>query len=141
MVEQSKTDAAAWLEQLGALGIAGVRVDADDEVVAANDAFFQMTGIAVDLTGGRKLSDLLETSAADHKAYGDGVVYRFVTPRGERWLKPRWGRGAADGMVTLTDVTAEWSMLGKLVAAIDVRDRLMRDADIGVFRFNPDEGT
>ena len=141
MVVQSDTDAAAWLEQLGALGIAGVRVDADDEVAAVNDAFFHLTGLAADQLAGRKLSDVLESGAADHKSYGDGVVYRFVNPKGERWLKPRWGRGAAEGMVTLTDVTAEWSMLGKLVAAIDVRDRLMRDADIGVFRFNPDEGT
>ncbi len=141
MVVQSDTDAAAWLEQLGALGIAGVRVDADDEVAAVNDAFFQLTGLAADQLAGRKLSDVLESGAADHKSYGDGVVYRFVNPKGERWLKPRWGRGVAEGMVTLTDVTAEWSMLGKLVAAIDVRDRLMRDADIGVFRFNPDEGT
>jgi len=141
LVVQSDTDAAAWLEQLGALGIAGVRVDADDEVAAVNDAFFHLTGLAADQLAGRKLSDVLESGAADHKSYGDGVVYRFVNPKGERWLKPRWGRGAAEGMVTLTDVTAEWSMLGKLVAAIDVRDRLMRDADIGVFRFNPDEGT
>jgi signal transduction histidine kinase/ActR/RegA family two-component response regulator len=115
-------------------------VDADDEVTGANDAFFNLTGLAADLLGGRKLSDVLETGAAEHKSYGDGMVYRFVTQRGERWLKPRWGRGAAEGMVTLADVTAEWSMLGKLVAAIDVRDRLMRDADIGVFRFNPDDG-
>ena len=141
MVEQSDIDAAAWLEQLGALGIAGVRVDADDEVSAVNDAFFHLTGLAADQLSGRKLSDVLENGAAEHKSYGDGVVYRFVNPKGERWLKPRWGRGVAEGMVTLTDVTAEWSMLGKLVAAIDVRDRLMRDADIGVFRFNPDEGT
>ncbi len=141
MVEQSDTDAAAWLEQLGALGIAGVRVDADDEVSAVNDAFFHLTGLAADQLSGRKLSDVLENGAAEHKSYGDGVVYRFVLPKSERWLKPRWGRGAAEGMVTLTDVTAEWSMLGKLVAAIDVRDRLMRDADIGVFRFNPDDGT
>ena len=141
MFEQSDTDAAAWLEQLGALGIAGVRVDADDEVSAVNDAFFHLTGLAADQLSGRKLSDVLESGAAEHKSYGDGVVYRFVHPKGERWLKPRWGRGVAEGMVTLTDVTAEWSMLGKLVAAIDVRDRLMRDADIGVFRFNPDEGT
>lgn len=141
MVVQSDTDAAAWLEQLGALGIAGVRVDADDEVAAVNDAFFQLTGLAADQLTGRKLSDVLESGAAEHKSYGDGVVYRFVNGKTERWLKPRWGRGVAEGMVTLADVTAEWSMLGKLVAAIDVRDRLMRDADIGVFRFNPDEGT
>ncbi len=32
-------------------------------------------------------------------------------------------------------------MLGKLVAAVDVRDRLMRDADIGMFRYNPDDQT
>lgn len=140
MVHQPDTDAAALLEQLGALGIAGARVDADDLLVVANHLFFELTGLAPQGAVGQKLNDVLESSAAEHKAYGEGTVYRFVTPRGERWLRPRWGRGVTEGIATLTDVTSEWSMLGKLVAAIDVRDRLMRDADIGMFRYNPDDG-
>ena len=141
LVHEPDTNAPALLEQLGALGIAGVRVDADDQVVEANELFFQLTGLPPQGASGHKLNDVLESAAAEHKSYGEGTVYRFATSRGERWLRPRWGRGATEGIATLTDVTSEWSMLGKLVSAIDVRDRLMRDADIGMFRYNPDDGT
>lgn len=141
MVHDSETNATELLEQLGALGIAGVRVDADDQLVEANELFIQLTGLPPQGVAGQKLNDVLESVAAEHNSYGEGTVYRFVTPRGERWLRPRWGRGVTEGIATLTDVTSEWGMLGKLVAAIDVRDRLMRDADIGMFRYNPHDGT
>ena len=138
----SKSDTNALLDQLAALGIAAVSVRADDAVGGANGPFFQLTGLAPETIIGQRLLDVLETGAAEHKAFGgDGSVYRFRTARGDRWLKPRPGRSASEGITTLTDVTNEWSMLGKLVAAIDVRDRLMRDADIGIFRYNPDDGT
>lgn len=141
MVHEPDSGAAALLEQLDALSIAAVRVDADDQVVEANDLFCQLTGLPPGGMSGQKLNDVLESASVEHKSYGEGAVYRFATPRGERWLRPRWGKGVTEGVATLTDVTSEWAMLGKLVAAIDVRDRLMRDADIGLFRYNPDDGT
>jgi signal transduction histidine kinase/ActR/RegA family two-component response regulator len=140
LVHDTESGASALLEQLSALSIAAARVDADDQVVQTNELFCQLTGLPPEAVAGNKLNDVLESAAAEHKSYGEGAVYRFTTPRGERWLRPRWGRGMTEGVATLTDVTSEWSMLGKLVAAIDVRDRLMRDADIGMFRYNPDDG-
>ena len=89
MVHDPDTNAPALLEQLSALGIASVRVDADDQVVEANELFFQLTGLPQDGVSGHKLNDLLESTAAEHKSYGEGAVYRFATPRGERWLRPR----------------------------------------------------
>ncbi len=141
MLHQSDPDAFDMLEQLTALGIAGVRVDADDEVVAANELFFQLTGLPAEGVAGQKLTDLLEERSVENNDYGNGAVFRFTTPKGDRWVRPRRGRGVADGLTTLDDVTSEWSILGKLVSAVDVRDRLMRDADIGVFRYNPDDQT
>ena len=142
MQHQPGSDPTVLLEQLAALGIAAVRLGDDDGIVAGNDLFSQLTGINADTILGQRLNDVLETAAVDHQAYGgETSVYRFVTPRGERWLRPRLSRGGCEGVITLADVTSEWSMLGKLVTAIDVRDRLMRDADIGMFRYNPDDGT
>jgi signal transduction histidine kinase/ActR/RegA family two-component response regulator len=142
LLHQSGSDPTVLLEHLAGLGIAAVRVHDDDTISGANDLFYQLTGLSTEAIVGQRLADVLESGAAEHQAYGgEGSVYRFVTPRGERWLRPRWGRGASEGVTTLADVTIEWGMLGKLVTAIDVRDRLMRDADIGMFRFNPDDGT
>ncbi len=129
------------LEQLAALGIAGVRLDVDDDVIAVNEVFLQLTGLTAERACGRKISDLLEESACDRNVYSEAPVFRFATPKGDRWVRLRLGRGVAESLATLDDVTSEWMLLGKLVSAIDVRDRLMRDADIGVFRYNPDDQT
>ncbi|MEQ1609722.1 MAG: response regulator [Hyphomonadaceae bacterium] len=141
MSDTTGIDAAALLEQLGALGLAAMRVDEDNLVRGANDAFLHLTGVGAATMNGASLTEFLESASAEHKSYGDGVVYRFSHARGDRWLRPKRGRAQVHGVVIFSDVTAEWSMLGKLVASIDVRDRLMRDADIGMFRYSPDDKT
>jgi len=139
--ELTGTDAAALLEQLGALGLAALRVDEDGHVCDSNEAFRQQTGATTDNLVDVGLIEFLESASAEHKSYGEGTVYRFGSPKGDRWLRPKRGRSQAAGVVIFSDVTSEWSMLAKLVASIDVRDRLMRDADIGMFRYNPDDET
>ena len=110
-------------------------------VCGANDPFLQLASAASDTLANVGLTEFLKSTSAEHKSYGDGVVYRFENAKGDRWLRPKRGRGPVAGVVMFTDVTAEWSMLGKLVASVEVRDRLMRDADIGMFRYNPDDQT
>ncbi len=141
MPDLTGTDASALLEQLGALGLAALRVDEDGHVCDSNEAFRQQTGATTDNLVGMGLTEFLESASAEHKSYGEGVVYRFGSPKGDRWMRPKRGRQQAAGVVIFSDVTSEWSMLGKLVSSIDVRDRLMRDADIGMFRYNPDDET
>jgi signal transduction histidine kinase len=134
-------DTPSLLAQLGALGQAAVHVSEDDDVLGANDRFWLMTGLVADAVGPRKFSDLMDTMSAEHRSFGDGVVYRFASKQGDRWLRPRRGHGPAFGIVTFADVTSEWQTIARLVSSIEVRDRLMRDADIGVFRYNPDDET
>jgi signal transduction histidine kinase/ActR/RegA family two-component response regulator len=139
--ELTGIDAEALLEQLGALGLAAARVDEGGYVCGANDPFLQLTGASAERLTGIGLNEFLESAAAEHKSYGDGVVYRFAGRKGDKWLRPKRGRAHTSSVVILSDVTAEWSMLAKLVSSIEVRDRLMRDADIGMFRYNPDDQT
>src|SRR5262245_21492965 len=134
----SGSNASALLEQLDALDIAAACVDEDGRISAANKSFFSMTGADSGSVIDRGFNDFLEATAAEHSSYAEGAVYRFEHPRGDRWLRPRRARAQAGSIVTLTDVTGEWSMLGRLVAAIDVRDKLMRDSDVGMFRYDPD---
>jgi PAS domain-containing protein len=126
------------LEQLGALGLAAARVDEDGYVCGANDPFLQLTGASADRLTGIGLNEFLESAAAEHKSYGDGVVYRFAGRKGDKWLRPKRGRAHRHRASSFSLTSpSEWSMLAKLVSSIDVRDRLMRDADIGMFRYNP----
>jgi signal transduction histidine kinase/ActR/RegA family two-component response regulator len=134
-------DTPSLLAQLASLGIAAAYVSEDDDVLGANDRFWLMTGIAADTVSVAKFSDLMETVSAEHRSFGDGVVYRFASKQGDRWLRPRRGQGPVSSVVTLADVTSEWSTIARLVSSIEVRDRLMRDADIGVFRYNPEDET
>jgi PAS domain S-box-containing protein len=132
----SCADAAALLEHLDALETAAVCVNEDGRINNSNASFHQLTGAEPQDLIDRSLNDFLESAAIEHNMYADGAVYRFRQPKGDRWLRPRRARNG--GIVTMLDVTNEWAMLGKLVSAIDVRDRLMRDADIGMWRFDPD---
>ena len=141
MSDLNGIDTPSLLAQLGALGQAAVHVSEDDDVLGANDRFWLMTGLSAETVGGRKYSDLMDTMSAEHRSFGDGVVYRFASKQGDRWLRPRRGHGPAFGIVTFADVTSEWQTIARLVSSIEVRDRLMRDADIGVFRYNPDDET
>jgi PAS domain S-box-containing protein len=134
-------ETTALLDQLGVLDIAAVAVDDYGRIACANDAFFLLTGVDTTAVIDRGFTDFLETAAAEKSSYGDGAVYRFAHASGDRWLRPRRTRAQQGAIVALTDVTAEWAMLGRLVAAVDVRDRLMRDADIGMWRFDPDTET
>ncbi len=114
-------------------------MDEDGRIGSANRLFLQMTNADPGAVFDRGLNDFLEaTPALEHNAYGDGAVYRFSGPKGDRWLRPRRSRAHAGAVVMLIDVTSEWAMLGKLVSAVEVRDRLMRDADVGMWRFDPD---
>jgi PAS domain S-box-containing protein len=126
------------LEQLDALDLAAVCVDEDGRISAANSSFFTLTGADSGAVTDRGLNDFLEATSAEHTSTGDGAVYRFVSARGDRWLRTRRARAQAGSIVTLTDVTSEWSMLSRLIAAVDIRDKLMRDSDIGMFRYDPD---
>ena len=141
MSDLNGIDTPSLLAQLGALGQAAVHVSEDDDVLGANDRFWLMTGLSAEAVGPRKFSDLMDTMSAEHRSFGDGVVYRFASKQGDRWLRPRRGHGPAFGIVTFADVTSEWQTIARLVSSIEVRDRLMRDADIGVFRYNPDDET
>ncbi len=132
---------AALLDQLGALDIAAIAVDDDGRVAAANDIFYVLTGFEPAAVIDRALTDFLEAAAAETSSYGGGAVYRFAHPSGDRWLRPRRTRARQGTIVALTDVTDEWQMLGRMVAAVEVRDQLMRDADIGMWRFDPDTET
>ncbi|OYX48181.1 MAG: hypothetical protein B7Y90_11035 [Alphaproteobacteria bacterium 32-64-14] len=141
MSDLNGIDTLSLLAHLGALGQAAVHVSEDDDVLGANDRFWQQTGIASEDAGGRKFSDLMEAMSAENQSFGDGMVYRFTGKQGDRWLRPRRGAGSCFSVVTLTDVTSEWATIARLVSSIEVRDRLMRDADIGLFRYSPDEQT
>lgn len=141
MSDLNGIDPPTLLAQLAALGMAAAYVSEDDDLLGANDRFWLMTGMNPDTISVAKFSDLLETMSAEHKSFGDGVVYRFASKQGDRWIRPRRGQGPASSIVTLSDVTNEWGTIARLVSSIDVRDRLMRDADIGVFRYNPDDET
>lgn len=132
------TGAHELIDQLAALDIAAACVDEDGRIAGANPLFLAMTNASPGAVVDRGLTDFLEATSLEHNAYGDGSVYRFAGVKGDRWLRPRRARAHAGAVVMLVDVTAEWSMLGKLVNAVEVRDRLMRDADVGMWRFDPD---
>ena len=71
------------------LGIAAAQVDEDGRMSAVNDLFFDLTGVEHGAVIDRGFEDFLDATAVEHSVYGEGSVYRFMHPRGERLLRPR----------------------------------------------------
>jgi signal transduction histidine kinase/CheY-like chemotaxis protein len=129
------------LSQLASAGICAAAVDAQDRVLAANDAMQKLMGLAEPALQGRPLNACLAETAAQQTGYSGQSVYLYAAAGGVAWVRPRRSPMGEVSLVQLLDVGAEWAMLQKLVEAIDVRDRLLRDADVGMWRFDPDNNS
>lgn len=123
------------------LGIAAACVSEHDVLIGANQHFWMALGLDAEPPRTGTFHDLMDISSVEHRSFGEGAVYRFAGEQGDRWLRPRRAPEAGPGVITLMDVTSEWSAIVRLVSSIEVRDHLMRDADIGIFRFNPVDET
>ncbi len=123
-------------------GLAAADLGADGRIVAVNDAFRDLlrSGQQRNPVGQTPASLLAEVAAASTGA-GDAAVFRIDLQTGSRWLRPEVRQTPNGAVAILKDVTHEWMMLSKLASTMETRDRLLHDAGIGTWRFNPDTET
>jgi signal transduction histidine kinase/ActR/RegA family two-component response regulator len=131
----------ALVNQLGAAGISAAAVDSDSRIRCANEPFQIQLGLAEPELVGHTLAERLGKSARQRAALGVQMIYRYDQDGATAWLRPKSTPVGEGFLIQLTDVAPEWAVFQKLVEAIDVRDRLLRDADIDMWRFDPDAGT
>jgi len=78
-------------------------------------------------------------NAASEAPAGEGVqTYQFQCDDGPRWLRLDLAPIGDRLLASLTDVTGERAVLERLKADLAARGRLMHDAEIGVWRYDPE---
>ncbi|WP_374575640.1 ATP-binding protein [Phenylobacterium sp.] len=125
---------------LGDLSIAMAVLDEDHMVVEANDAFASLLGCKDRSCEGKRLGPLLEAAGAQVVNHDMGKVYRLLEDDGvvhtyQLSIHPR-----RDGaLAVLLDVTPAEVRLGMHGVMRDARELLMREAEIGAWRYDPDQ--
>ena len=105
-------------------------------VLAANPALGRLLGRTPSDLMGADLPTLLETIGADPAAAPG--TYRLKLEDGEGWYRLDIQPGAGQAVAMLVDVTAEHGALERLRLTSAMRDRLLHDAKVGTWRYNPD---
>jgi signal transduction histidine kinase len=86
-----------------------------------------------------RLIDRLRNAAAEIPLAGDGVqTFGFQCADGPRWLRLDIAPFGDKVVATLVDVSGERSVLERTRADFASRGRLMHDAEVGIWRYDPE---
>lgn len=125
---------------LGDLSIPMAVLDEDYRVIEANDAFASLLGCKDGSCEGEQPGPLLEAAGVQVVNHVMGKVYRLLEDDGvvhTYQMSIHARRGGA--LAVLTDVTPAEVRLGMHGVIEDARDLLMREAEIGAWRYDPDQ--
>ncbi len=113
-------------------------VDSRDRIVEANAAFAQKLNRDPKVIIGLNLLELMQGASVDSSAASGHPCFRLHNAEVESWMRlDRVAVGPRD-IVLLVDVTREWQSLTTIATSRSVRDRLMLDAEVGTWRYDPD---
>ena len=122
-----------------ALPIPMAVLDGELRFVDANAAFAELLDVPAASLIGEPLGHRLRSAATDVPD-GEGVqTFGFQCADGPRWLRLDL-QAESDGSVLamLVDVTGERTVLERMKADFAARGRLMHDAEVGIWRYDPD---
>ena len=137
-----RSDAAAAPQSAGfaSLPIPIAVLDGDLRIVEANGALGELLRVPPVSLEGEPFGHRLRSAAMDAPS-GEGVqTFCFQCDDGPRWLRLDLQQQGEMILAMLVDVSGERSVLERMKADSAARDRIMSDAAIGVWRFDPDGG-
>jgi signal transduction histidine kinase/CheY-like chemotaxis protein len=111
---------------------------ADRTILEANAALADLLEVRAESLIGEPLTQRLHRAASHPPAEAGVQTYGFDCADGPRWLRLDQ-QPAGDGVLAmLVDVTDERAILERIKADFAARARLMHDAEVGVWRYDPD---
>jgi signal transduction histidine kinase/ActR/RegA family two-component response regulator len=114
-------------------------VDARDRITEVNAAFAARLNRPAPHLVGIEILQLMRGVAVDESQSTGANCFRLKDGQRECWVRlQRTPVTAGRDVVMLVDVTAEWLGLTTMGSTRSVRDRLMMDAEVGTWRFDPD---
>jgi signal transduction histidine kinase/CheY-like chemotaxis protein len=137
--KQNAHDACALPRHLDSIGIAAALLDAELRIVEANSALMRRLSLPAEKLTGRLLIDLLTARAgATVNFHGQQLFCCHSESEGECWFRLDTYPCPDGAIGILVDVTAERLQIDHLRFTHRVTDELMEDAQIGVWRYDPD---
>jgi signal transduction histidine kinase/CheY-like chemotaxis protein len=113
-------------------------LDSDLRILEANNAFAELLQVPAASLIDEPLGHRLRSAATDVPT-GDGVqTFGFQCADGLRWLRLDLQQQDDRILATLADVTGERTVLERMKADFSARDRLMHEAEVGIWRYDPD---
>jgi signal transduction histidine kinase len=113
-------------------------LDGDLSILEANAAFAELLEVPAASLIGEPLGARLRGAATDVPD-GDGVqTFGFQCADGPRWLRLDLQKQGDHILAVLFDVTGERTVLEQMKADFAARGRLMHDAEVGIWRYDPD---
>jgi PAS domain S-box-containing protein len=114
-------------------------VDPRDRILEVNAAFAHKVNRDPAILVGLNLLELMQGASVDSSSASGGACFRLHDAEKESWVRLDRMTVGHRGIVTLVDVTKEWQSLTTIATSRSVRDRLMLDAEVGTWRFDPDK--
>ena len=113
-------------------------LDGELAILEANAALAELLEVPAASLLGEPLRERLCSAASDVPP-GDGVqTFGFQYADGPRWLRLDLQAHGEQTLALLVDVTGERTVLERMKADFAARGRLMHDAEVGVWRYDPD---
>ena len=113
-------------------------LDGDLAILEANAAFAELLDVPPESLIGEPLGHRLRSAASDVPT-GEGVqTFGFQCDDGPRWLRLDLQPRGEQILAILVDVTGERTVLERMKADFAARGRLMHDAEVGIWRYDPD---
>ncbi len=114
-------------------------VDARDRITEVNAAFAVRLKRPAPHLVGVEILELIRGLAVDESRSTGAHCFHLREGEDESWIRlDRMSVTPGREVVCLVDVTREWSALTTVANARIARDRLMKDAEIAAWRFDPD---
>jgi signal transduction histidine kinase len=113
-------------------------LDGDFLVLEANAALAELLEVPAASLIGEPLGHRLRSAATDAPARDGVQTFGFQCADGPRWLRLDLQPQGDRILALLVDVTGERAVLERMKADFAARGRLMHDAEVGIWRYDPD---
>jgi signal transduction histidine kinase len=126
------------IQNLALVGIPAARLGPDRMLVESNDCLKTMLGLVTGEGVGEDIGAVLAAKATDHVPISLSSVFRFSREPGASWFRLDLKSFDKAFVGILTDVGQTYEPREEARQYNETRDELLRDAKIGIWRYDPD---
>src|SRR5579863_8006102 len=136
MPRRTEKPGSGFTLTIDAIPMPAAALDAQHGIICANAPFHDLFGAAV--APGRTLREMLEIAGVESTDTRLGRIFRIKRKRGVRAFQLMLKVNGEGSLVCLSELDQSRAKREEVRVAEDIRARLMHDAEIGLWRYDPD---